>query len=322
VIDRLKANDLWATVNNNDDLIELLRMIRTSLYTGATSKNTMQSLIEARSKFYSFKQTNKMTNAEYLRTFQGLADAVEHLGGDLGVDDEVIRERIRSSGGDPDNGLVWASTKAVIREEYLAMNFFLGAEDKCYGPLLANTQNGFVSGYDKFPKVPTKSYHMLVNYRNPNRSTGSDDRDGGGMSFYQDETEPRRGRGRGGGRGGPGRGRGRGGGRGGGSGGPAAVQPGNDDDNEDDANHAVEEEIGWAANTNNNTVRRYPESSFNVCAAEEFVLEQDGLPREWLLLDSCSTVDIVSNVDLLTDLHPADTPTWVRCNARRVQLTQ
>ena len=59
-----------------------------------------------------------------------------------------------------------------------------------------------------------------------------------------------------------------------------------------------------------------------MCAAEEFVLQQDGLPKEWLLLDSCSTVDIVSNIDLLTDVHTVDTPTWVRCNAGRVQLRQ
>jgi hypothetical protein len=60
----------------------------------------------------------------------------------------------------------------------------------------------------------------------------------------------------------------------------------------------------------------------NVCAAENFVLQHGNLPRRWLLLDSCSTTDIVANVELLNDVHQAATPTWVRCNAGRVQLTQ
>jgi hypothetical protein len=61
--------------------------------------------------------------------------------------------------------------------------------------------------------------------------------------------------------------------------------------------------------------------SLNVLAAEEVVLEHHALPDKCLLLDSCSTIDIVSNNDLLHDIHPADNPIWVRCNAGRIQLT-
>ena len=44
VVDRLKANAEWNAVNNGNDLMGLLRLIRTSMYTGATSKNPIQSL--------------------------------------------------------------------------------------------------------------------------------------------------------------------------------------------------------------------------------------------------------------------------------------
>jgi hypothetical protein len=37
---------------------------------------------------------------------------------------------------------------------------------------------------------------------------------------------------------------------------------------------------------------------------------------------SCSTADIFANADLLTDIHNAPNPIWVRCNAGRIQLTQ
>jgi hypothetical protein len=47
-----------------------------------------------------------------------------------------------------------------------------------------------------------------------------------------------------------------------------------------------------------------------------------GLPLLWLLLDRSSTADIFANADLLTNIHDALNPIWVRCNAGRIQLKQ
>ena len=89
--------------------------------------------------------------------------------------------------------------KQVVREEYLAMHMFLHADVKRYGALIANTQNDFVSGIDKYPKDMNRAYDMLVNYVSPNRIPSADDHDSG-MSFYQEDAQ----------HGGPGRGGGRG----------------------------------------------------------------------------------------------------------------
>ena len=115
VVDRLKSSATWDTVNNGNDLMGLLRLIRTSMYTGATSKNRLQSLLEAQSKFLAFKQTNCMTNAEYLRTFTALSDQVVHLHGDLGTDQAYITERIIEDGDDPQD----ADTRASMILDYL-----------------------------------------------------------------------------------------------------------------------------------------------------------------------------------------------------------
>ena len=212
VVDRLKSSATWDTVNNGNDLMGLLRLIRTSMYTGATSKNRLQSLLEAQSKFLAFRQTNRMTNAEYLRTFTALSDQVVHLHGDFGTDQSYVTERIIEDGDDPEDADTRASMILTIREEYLAMMFFTHADSKRYGSLVANAQNDFVGGIDKYPKTTSKAYDMLVNFVNPNKSQGTDDQDGG-MSFYQEGNN--RG-GSNGGRGGNNRnnsgGRGRGGG--------------------------------------------------------------------------------------------------------------
>jgi hypothetical protein len=60
--------------------------------------------------------------------------------------------------------------------------------------------------------------------------------------------------------------------------------------------------------------------SVNTCPAEQFVLGHHNLPTSWLLLDSCSMVDIVSNANLLRNIHHVDCPAIVRCNAGRVRL--
>ena len=99
--------------------------------------------------------------------------------------------------------------------------------------------------------------------------------------------------------------------------------------NEDDSQRQTGDSVN-----NNNAVRHsytvvqpyssnhLSDASFNTCAADQFVLQHNRLPNKWLLLDSCSTTDIVSNIQLLTNVHDAPTPTWVRCNAGRIQLTQ
>ena len=128
VVDRLKANAEWTVVNNGNDLMGLLRLIRTSMYTGATSKNPIQSLLEAQTKFLSFRQGSRMSNAEYLRNFTALSDQVVHLHGELGTDQAYVTTRIREDGDDPDDGggarhqgpaagVLFAQDRSVLRAD-------------------------------------------------------------------------------------------------------------------------------------------------------------------------------------------------------------
>ena len=305
VVDRLKANADWNAVNNGNDLMGLLRLIRTSMYTGATSKNPIQSLLEAQTKFFSFRQGSRMSNAEYLRNFTALSDQVVHLHGEFGTDQAYVTARIREDGDDPDDVDIRANMTLTIREEYLAMLFFVHSDTRRFGSLVANAQNDFVGGVDKYPKTVNKAYDMLVNYVNPNKSYNVDDQDAG-MSFYQEGGTRNPGRG-GGNRNNPG-------GRGG-------CRNASGGENPDDNHANVEEQDTGSANDNSTNPNAYSDVSFNISSVEQIVLVHT-LPRMWLLLDSCSTTDIFANKSLLTNVHKVTTPIWVRCNAGRIQLTE
>ena len=117
IVDRLKSNSMWNAINNSNDFIGLLRLIRTSMYTGATSKNPLQSLLEAQTKFLSFRQTNRMTNAEYLRNFTALSDQVVHLHEDFGTDQLYITTRIVEDGNNSDDVNARANMSLTVWEE-------------------------------------------------------------------------------------------------------------------------------------------------------------------------------------------------------------
>lgn len=349
--DRVKANDGYLAINTNLDLIGLLGLIRTSMYTGATSKDKIHSLIDAMDKFHSFKQTSRMDNATYLRTFQSHIEAIDHLRGDFGVHHTLIIDRMIEDNEDTDDLDVYMEKRDEIREEVVAKYFLTKSDPKRYASLIASIQNDFISGQDKYPKTLNKAYDLLVNYVNPNKPTGIDGQDYG-MSFLLGDDDGRPGRGGGrnagrSGRGGRGRYSNRGRGRGGAGRHHDRSNEGESDDDGDEQNFELEQEEqigGGPGNNSNDTSRGYssfynsrPTNQhstgnnddrdecipFNLCAAEQFVLQQQQhtLPNRWLLLDSCSTIDIVANPQVLHDVYPADAPTWVRCNAGRVKLT-
>ena len=119
----------------------------------------------------------------------------------------------------------------------------------------------------------------------------------------------RGGRGRHGGRDG-GRGRGRGG-RGGRTRMSYAIgeQDDNDEDSHDKSNLA--QDVG-------------PYTMERRCVGTETTLANftRALPPMWLLLDSCSTTNIICNKDWLHDIHDDGTNITIRCNAGTVQLSQ
>ena len=216
--------------------------------------------------------------------------------------------------------------KLKAREEYLAVLLLTKSDPKRYGTLITDVENAYTRGQNGYPTTVSGAYDMLVNYRNPNQALRMQNQDMG-IAFAQDSqdgddiTEPsqqygrqqrdygRAGRGRHGGRDG-GRGRGRNG-HGGRTGASYAVEQ------QDDNSRNIQDE-----NNLGQAVGPYIMEHTHIGIETVLASFIHHLPNTWLLLDSCSTTNLISNKSWLHDIHDDGTSISVRCNAGTITLNQ
>jgi len=319
VRDRIEASNTWASISSTNDVIGLLKLLRISLFSGATSRHVIHSIQEAQERFHAFRQSKHMSDADYLARFKNLHDAMVSLGGDVGTVAMPPRTYLLHA-IDPDNPTPdeLDTARLQVREEYLGIKFVRHADPSRYYSMMADMKNNFTAGINKYPKTLTEAHKLLVNYDDPHnkkKSPHDAETNNSGVSFYQEENGGR-GRGAGtssgGGRGGGGRGSG---GRGRGGGGTS----GNDRNEPSDSSNPS---ANSPNDTNNNTTEPYPASP--ILETRSHVLNQthENIPATWILIDSCSSVDIIASRELLRDIHIAHPPMRLHCNAGSVTLTE
>eukprot|EP00980_Cylindrotheca_fusiformis_P022205 scaffold9090_cov158-Cylindrotheca_fusiformis.AAC.1 len=241
------------------------------------------------------------TAAVYHAKFRQIVESIKSLGSEIGITPVNTKAALERAGvADPDNPTddQLADARSKAQDKYLAIRFLLGCNRKKCGRLIADAVNAYHRGENTYPKTLDVALLQLTEFDSA-AEVGSSDRQDSGMSFLQDG-EPGPGRGNGGrggtsGRGGRG-GRGRGGGR-----------------NNGREQHASSD--GDSTNTPVNESSPSVNGYVNFLHAESFLQEQASLPCKWLLLDSCSSVDLISNKELLHDIHDASTTMRVHCNA-------
>jgi hypothetical protein len=168
--------------------------------------------------------------------------------------------------------------------------------------------------HDHYPNTLNAAYTMLVNYVNPNQERTFDIQDGGLLYFHNEEEVDdkqdqncRQGCWRGswiprGGRN------------------PCGCGQYQDAHQEAHSIHEHNVNAGTVAGDDNNTntnIACYLSASFNVSYAETYIVKTGRLLMGWILLDSGSTTNIISDRDLLHDIHPATNPIWISSIARR-----
>ena len=66
-------------MNNQSDVLQLLILIRQSLYNRATTRQATHAFIEAEMELFKFKQSESMSNSEYMEKLKGLVEVRLHI---------------------------------------------------------------------------------------------------------------------------------------------------------------------------------------------------------------------------------------------------
>ena len=329
VRDRLEASSRWATISTSNDVIALLKLIRSSLFSGATTRHTLHALQDAQDKFYSFRQTEKMSNADYLAQFKNLYDAMTALGSDNGVTfnppPEFLGHAVDIDNPTPDE---LAVARARVTDEYLGVQLVRRSDPTRYGAMVAGLKNDFTLGVDKYPKTLTDAFDAILHFEAPVNKPAHGGRGQAaesGVSYHIEEGNPsgrggNSGRGNQGGRGGSaGRGRGAGNNR------TGQQTEATTEQNTDSARSETASRTSSTISSNDSSSAPAPYLAVPPSSLQtrSHVLNQasEEIPDTWLLADSCSSVDIISSKCLLRNIHKADQVMHLHCNAGTVTLT-
>jgi hypothetical protein len=312
---RMEAHADWIRTDAASDVMGLLGIIQQCMTSRQTRKHAIHSLFDAEALVLKYTQGKTTSNHEYFEKFKDNVATAERLGSEIGVQTQRVNVIVNNIAVDTDNPTRAEinRAKAIAKDGYLATCFLMNSDRKRYGGLIRDIENEHTRGTDSYPNTLTEAYDYLVNYKG-NR-TNSNDSEEGGLSFYNDGANEhggrggRGGRGRGGrsgggrddsagrgsgrsGRSGGGRGQGRGGGRG--DGGAEPAEP-------DDAQFLLDQV-----------------EDDNLAQDDEYYCFQHSSGhslKNTLLLDSCSSVNLVCNANLLHDIATVEQHMHVRCNA-------
>ena len=184
--DRIEAHEQWEVVNTSSNALGLLRLIRQSLYQRATRRQETHALIEAETALMRFRQSERMSNSDYLEKLRDLVEVYEHLGGEPGTSKARVDTLLMDPELADDDERMEAKTKA--REEYLAVLLLTKSDPKRYGTLVTDVENAYTRGQNGYPTTVSGAYDMLVNYKNPNHALRMQNQDTG-IAFVQDSQD-------------------------------------------------------------------------------------------------------------------------------------
>ena len=195
VVDCIEASHNWNTIHQQHDLIELLNLIRRSLYTGATTRNPVHALQDAYSHYQSFWQGTWMSSSDYLCEFKAFVTTIQQLGGELGMEASRVREQLNNDETvmDTNNPSKEEEMRAqnAAHDAFLAVGFLSKSDMKWFGSLLVELENSYTCGVDGYPVTLASSFDMIVNYKDPSKYRAlAHNANEDGLSFFNDQGEP------------------------------------------------------------------------------------------------------------------------------------
>ena len=183
---KLESTEGFADVWGQGQGLNLLKMIKNITYSFQSQKYPGQSLFDAKKRFYNQVQGRSVTVKEYFVQFQNLVDVIKHSGGnitdDMGMETYILngRSKITMTAGEI------VALANDVENRLLGAAFIICADRQRFGRLIESIENDFVEGRDRFPVSVNDAYHRLSNYTYDPR-IGQREVGGGEIAFVNAE---------------------------------------------------------------------------------------------------------------------------------------
>ena len=318
---KIESEEGFASMSAENDGLLLIKTIKNITYQYQSQKYVPHSLFEAKKRYYMQYQGRTTTVQQFHVQFLNTVDVVKHSGGniadDVGVEKMILGNRDKEK-------MTKAELKALasdVEERSLAVAFMLTADRLRFGKLIEDTENSFLQGTNKYPVTVNDAYHLLSNWKQDPRH-GLREVNGGEISFVNDGDKKSK-----------------------------AVKDkkdvtchrckkkghyANECDNErvtEGDTPVSENKSGGSGKTHTGTTLINVDGflddqddyvTYQFINVDEMVdesgvvmqLGNDGcLPRDWILLDNQSTVDVFCNKNLLHNIREHSDVMAIHCNA-------
>jgi hypothetical protein len=144
---KIGSHSDYETTEDVLDAIGPLKTIKSIMFNFQGQIYCPQALCDVKRSFYNLTQHRHMACQAYLKKFQNSVEVIEHCGGDLGIDTELIdttftitNPAVTRATATP---TILKAAEKYAREQYLACTFLLGSDRRRYGKLLENLEKEF-----------------------------------------------------------------------------------------------------------------------------------------------------------------------------------
>lgn len=184
---KLEAQDDWETINNEHNLVKLLKSIKVWMLNQQSTKNPVVAAYGSIIALTRVRQGRYESLMGYRKRFIAAAQVLDHIEVDMGAAlHKIVGTTLKN-----DNKITCelampeqiktAEKKAL--QKLLAVAFISGADRSRYQEVEADLENDFLKGLDRYPADVTAAYNRLMGWTKSNGVKESPYNDG--ISFPQ-----------------------------------------------------------------------------------------------------------------------------------------